>query len=193
MEVCNYVSFKQDSTSHGLILTWEQLLRVNRLGGVCWEQLPSLPRPPSRDTDSVPFTALPCVPLFFSCLPLKESQSWRVLMRKGIAYHTELAAVMDWKCARLPGNTFLLSSTIMVSSCACPHFYSSTRCLKPGVCSGKPKGHYGLFGEHSGELHRRETSFALTSLFGSIKKTNNAFGPLTHTHFTLLIENTGNI
>lgn len=131
--------------------------------------------------------------LIFLLPPFEGVTKLKVLMRKGIAYHTELAAVMDWKCARLPGNTCLLSSTIMASSCSCPHFYSSTRCLKPGVCLGKPKGHYGLFGEHTGEPHRTETSFALTSLFGSIKKTNNAFGPLTHTHFTFLIENTDNI
>lgn len=102
-------------------------------------------------------------------------------MRKGSTYHTELAAVMDQKCARLPGNTFLFPTTITASSCI-PHFYASTRCLKAGVCLVQAKGHCGLFCEHSGEIHRRETSFALASLFSSIKKTDNAFGPQTHIH-----------
>lgn len=84
------------------------------------------------------------------------------------------------KCTGLPGNTFLFSSTIMASSCI-PHFCASTRCLKPGVCLGTAKGHYGLFCGHSGEIHMRETSLALTSPFSCKKKTNNAFGPQIHT------------
>lgn len=79
----------------------------------------------------------------------------------------------------------------MVSSCI-PHFYASTRCLKPVMCLGKAKGLYGLFREHGGEICRRETSFALTSLFSTVRKIDNAFGPPTHTHFTLLIDNTDN-
>lgn len=127
--------------------------------------------------------------LIFLLPPFEGVTKLKVIMRRGSTYHAELAAVMDWKCARLPGNTFLFSSTTMASSCI-PHFYASTRCLNPGL--GKAKGHYGLFCEHSGEIDRRETSFALTSLFSSIEKTDNAFGPWTLTCFTLLIDNTDN-